>query len=109
MNYRLNDIAAAEVRDIVKHYSQQSRGLSIGFIEELARVLTVLAANPYIGQVMGEQYRHLPLQRFPYFVIYQVEASVNRVFVISVCHQRRHPDHWRNGVQEEAAVYQLAA
>jgi toxin ParE1/3/4 len=109
MNYRLNDFAAAEVRDIVKHYSQKSRGLSIGFIEELARVLTLLAANPYIGEAIGEQYRHLSLQRLPYFVIYQVAAPVKRISVISVCHHRRHPDHWRSGIHEQPAVYRLAA
>jgi plasmid stabilization system protein ParE len=109
MNYRVNDIAAAEVRDIVAHYSHKSRGLSIGFVEELSRVLTLLSGNPYIGQATDETYRHLSLQRFPYFVIYQFEAPLNQISVVSVCHQRRHPDHWRNGVHEETAIYERVA
>lgn len=109
MNYRLSDFAAEETAAVVDYYSHVSLGTVIGFIEELARVLNLLAANPYIGQTIGDHYRHHPLKQFPYFVIYEVEAETKQISVVSVCHQRRRPDHWRAGVQEESAIYQLAA
>lgn len=109
MKYRLNDFAAAEVRDIVNHYSRRSRGVAVGFVEDLGMALTLLVGNPFIGQAISDDYRHLPLNRFPYYVIYQVKAEAKRISVVSVCHQRRHPDHWRDRVQEESATYAIAA
>jgi toxin ParE1/3/4 len=109
MKYRLSDFAATEVEVVVEYYSHRSRGLVIGFIEELTRVLTILVVNPYIGQATGDHYRHFPLKRFPYHVIYQIEAELNRVSIVSVSHQRRAPDYWRDGIQEEPAIYRLAA
>lgn len=44
---------------------------------------------------------------YPFFLIYEICHGA--VYVVSVSHQRRFPDRWRNSIQEEPAVYRLAA
>jgi len=107
VTYQLSDSAVADVQAVIDHYRAASRGIAIGFIEDVARCLRLLSRNPYVGSSIGQSFRRMPLNRYPYFLIYQV--ANNQVYVVSVYHQRRHPERWRNRVQETAAVYTLAA
>jgi len=107
VNYRLSESAVEDLQSAIDHYRPISRGLAAGLIEEVARCLKLLSSNPYVGRSISEHFRRMPLNRYPYFVIYQVDAE--QIFVLSVYHQRRHPELWRNRIQEEPAIYQLAA
>jgi len=49
------------------------------------------------------------LKDFPYAVIYEIDQATDTVHVTAVCHQQRSPGYWRDRVQEEPAIYQLAA
>ena len=109
MNYRLSDFAAEELRAATLYYARQSRSLAVGFVEEAARSVTLLLVNPYLGESVGKKYRRLLLRRFPYFLIYQVDAKSQLISVISVAHHSRRPDYWRNRVREGPALYALAA
>lgn len=59
---------------------------------EVERVFARLGENPEIGPPARHNARKLLVRRFPYVVIYRVEAK--RVLVLAVGHQRRHPDFW---------------
>lgn len=107
MKYKLSDFAADELQAATKYYLDISRNLAGSFVEEVARCLALLVAHPYMGQSLDERFRHLPLKSFPYLIVYEV--SQGSVWVVSVSHQRCFPDRWRNSIQEEPAVYRLAA
>ena len=107
MNYRLSDAAVDDLQAAVDHYGSISRGLAISLIEDVARCLKLISNNPYVGRTIGERFRRIPLNHYPFFLIYQVESE--HVFVVSVYHQKRHPEYWRDRIQEEAAIYRLAA
>ena len=109
MNYRLSEFAAEDLHEILKHYALVSRALKGGFIHEVSRSFALLIANPYLGQGMTDRYRRVPLRRFPYNVVYQVEKSGRQVSVVAISHQSRRPGYWQNRIQEEPAIYQLAA
>ena len=107
MNYQLSDFAADELQEVAKYYLGISRSLAGSFVEEVARCLALLVAHPYMGQSIDERFRHLPLKTYPFFLIYEI--CHGSVYVISVSHQHRFPERWRNSIQEEPAVYRLAA
>ncbi len=109
MNYRFSDFAINDLHEASRHYGHISLGLRIGFIEEVASSLELLLANPYIGEAIGDRYRHLPLHRYPYLLIYAVDTAAKLISIVSVFHQRQEPGKWRDRVQENPAVYQLAA
>ena len=109
MNYRFSDFAVDELRTALRYYSTQDRGLAVGIVEEVARSVAVLLANPHLGQPIRHDYRHLPLRRFPYFLIYQLSSDTQLISIVSVCHQSRRPDYWQQGVREAPALYDVAA
>ena len=109
VNYRFSDFAIDDLHEATDHYGKISRGLEVGFIEEVASSLQLLVTNPYLGEAIGPCYRHLPLKRYPYFLIYKVDTAEDLISIVSVFHQRQVPGKWRDRVQEEPAIYQLAA
>jgi plasmid stabilization system protein ParE len=109
MHYRFSDFATDDLHEASHHYGRISPRLLLAFIEEVARALKLLVSNPYLGEAIGDRYRHLPLQRYPYMLIYTVDSVDQMISIVSVFHQRQEPDKWRDRVQEEPATYALAA
>jgi toxin ParE1/3/4 len=74
-------------------YRSQSVGLGREFIAEVERNVMLLAAHPEIGASWRYQTRRLPVQRFPYSIIYQLHAD--QLLIAAVAHQSRRPGYWR--------------
>jgi toxin ParE1/3/4 len=109
MNYRFDDLAIADINAISDYYSITSRDLAANFIDELYRQIQLIRENPESGAPIGGIFRRSLLKRFPYAIIYEVEAPTQTIFIVTVGHQHRHPEYWRNRVQENSCVYRLAA
>jgi toxin ParE1/3/4 len=77
-------------------YGGQSVGLGRDFIAEAERNLMLLAAHPEIGASWRYQTRRLPMQRFPYSIIYQLHAD--QLLIVPVAHQSRRPGYWRERI-----------
>ena len=84
--------ASADLRRGVKFYSRERSGLGAEFLREFELFTDLLAENPEIGTPIGGGIRKLVLKRFPYLIIYRVESE--RVLILAVAHERRHPDYW---------------
>lgn len=85
--------ALAELHDAAAFYAASgSRELGLAFLAEFERGVNAILANPKVGALFrGTRRRHL-LRRFPYSIIYEVDAAELRV--IAVAHQRRRPGYW---------------
>lgn len=55
---------------------------------------TLLRTHPEIGAADASGARKLPLPRFPYSVIYRIEADGRRTVVLALHHQRRKAGYW---------------
>ena len=91
---------AAE-RDLVEaadYYESKLRGLGVEFVEELERVAAVLTELPALGERLDSIHRRVPLQRFPYAIIFRVDGEI--VHVVAVAHRRRKPRYWTPRVQD---------
>lgn len=84
--------AQADIRRAAGFYENEAPGLGAEFVSEVEHVFVRVSENPEIGTPLRSGARELLVRRFPYVVIYRVEPE--RVLVLAVGHQRRHPDFW---------------
>lgn len=93
MNVRLLAPAAAEVDEAVAWYDAQAPGLGRRFIDEMVTARKRIAERPYAWHPLGDGVRRFRLGRFPYGLIYVVEAD--EIVVLAVAHMHRKPHYWR--------------
>jgi len=74
MKVRFLSEADAEFRESARYYEDKAPGLGVAFIAEVHRVAAVVASQPSIGSPVDDELRKFVLRRFPYNVIYAVEA-----------------------------------
>lgn len=84
--------AARDLRRAVEFYSHERPGLGAEFMREFEEASELLANHPEIGSPIRGGIRKLLLKRFPYMLIYRSEPE--RVLILAVAHQRRHPELW---------------
>lgn len=75
------------------HYTNINPELGDDFSGELARAVGWITSHPMAWAPIGRQARKRLLDRFPYAVIYRVEADLIRI--VAVMHQRQRPGYWR--------------
>ena len=90
--------AEQELTDATEHYEGQLQGLGNDFLLEVERLCAVLIELPSLGEKLDPIHRRLPLQRFPYALIFRRDADIIRV--VAVAHRRRKPGYWSPRVQE---------
>lgn len=84
--------ARADLRRAARFYEEEADGLGADFLTEVGRSLAMLEENSELGAPLRAGARKLLVRRFPYLIIYRTEAE--RVLVLAVGHQRRHPQSW---------------
>jgi plasmid stabilization system protein ParE len=94
MNVRLLAPAAAELDEAVAWYAAQAPGLEQRFIGEVRKAQKRIAERPHAWRPLGDGVRRFRLGRFPYGLIYVVEAG--EVLVLAVAHLHRKPNYWRS-------------
>ena len=93
MNYGCHRAAIAEHLDQVAFYESQLAGLGADCLGEFDAVMARICADPNrFALAASPDIRNVPLKRFPFHVIYRVEAT--RIVVLAVAHRRRRPSYW---------------
>lgn len=94
--YRFLHPAEEEMTEASLFYEAASAGLGSDFLDDVQRVIDRLRANPKVGHVVGSGLRRMLLHRFPFSIIYSVEADA--ILVIAVAHYGRRPGYWKSRV-----------
>jgi plasmid stabilization system protein ParE len=68
----------------------------VDFVAEVRRAARAIAAYPEVGRRFSRRLRRTLVRRFPYGLLYRVEA--NTILVVAVMHLRRRPGYWRGRV-----------
>jgi plasmid stabilization system protein ParE len=84
--------ARAEFDDARRYYEQQVPGLGERFRVEVRDALRRMRQWPLAALVERGDIRRLVLSRFPYKLLYAVEAD--HLYVVAVAHQHRAPEYW---------------
>ena len=65
-------------------------------LAEAQRIAELLCDTPNIGEAIDARHRRFPMRRFPFALIYRIDADVLRVIALS--HRRQRPGYWRGRV-----------
>jgi len=91
MKYSLliKEEADLDIAEAYKWYEDKSKDFGNEFLIELDEYFSLIEGNPYLCQVRYKSYRLLPLKRFPYLIVYEIENE--NVIVYSVFHMSKDP------------------
>lgn len=76
-----------------RYYANINGELGERFAGELQRSIEWIVEQPMAWAPIGRRARRRLLNRFPYAVVYRIEADLIRV--LAVMHLRRRPGYWR--------------
>lgn len=81
--------AKKELLETVRWYREQSEGLDKRFLQYLEDVIDSIQYNPKTYKKIYKNFRQAALKKFPYVVVYEIEAAT--IIVYSVFNARQHP------------------
>lgn len=86
-----------DVAEAAAWYDAQQPGLGADFVEEIICVWDALADNPHLNSQRHptKNIRWRYPERFPYRIIYEVNAADRTIVVAAVLHAARDEHHWR--------------
>jgi plasmid stabilization system protein ParE len=94
VKFSIHEAAERELLDAARYYRERGGPQVAGsLLEEFERAYALLRAFPNIGAVWRETARLLPIERFPYSLVYYVKSD--EVRIIAFAHQRRRQGFWR--------------
>jgi plasmid stabilization system protein ParE len=76
-----------------RFYEDQRQGLGLDFTLTIQRTYERLLESPTSGAPFGRRLRRVLVPKFPYALLYRVEAD--RIYIIAVMHLHRRPGYWR--------------
>ena len=86
-----------ELREAAKWYEARRPGLGREFMAEFKRGIAAILRSPRMWprdpDYADHEVRRFLLRRFPYVLIYTVEAG--SVLLLAVAHSGRRPNYWR--------------
>jgi len=84
--------AKLELDDVTHFYELEYKGLGLRFKTEVKGAVKRVAKYPEAWSIECGDIRKCLLHKFPYKILYSVEAD--HVFVIAIAYQHRQPDYW---------------
>ncbi|HEX7191325.1 MAG TPA: type II toxin-antitoxin system RelE/ParE family toxin, partial [Thermoanaerobaculia bacterium] len=93
---RLRPTAKRDVREAVAWYQERDRDLAARFLDAIYTTIALLERFPNLGtSVYGigdPNVRQLPVDRFPYQVVFRREKHA--LVVVAIAHERKRPGYW---------------
>lgn len=84
--------ARAEFERSAQFYNGKFFGLGVAFVIEVQAAVAFAFSHPEAGMLIPGGFRRTLVRRFPFSIIYRSKGE--RVYIIAVAHQRRHPEYW---------------
>jgi plasmid stabilization system protein ParE len=91
---RLSTDASVELAETVAFYEKHQTGLGAAFVIEFEKSVQLIQHYPESGRPIGNRFRRVLTNRFPYALIY-IERD-EEFFVIAVAHTSRRPGYWKD-------------
>jgi toxin ParE1/3/4 len=93
----LHPLATHDLNTATNDYKKNAtRTIASNFLMEFRRSVALIGQFPKLATKADGVFRRLPLNRYPYTLIYLVE--VNEVRIMAVAHDRSAPDYWHDRV-----------
>jgi plasmid stabilization system protein ParE len=88
--------AVEEVDEAIRYYEVRSPGLGTQFFMEIETAAKEIEQDPVIWPIYTKNTRRRLLKRFPFAIIYQIEAE--EIIIVAVAHSSRKPGYWMDRV-----------
>jgi toxin ParE1/3/4 len=88
--------ARAEFERSALFYNSKFFGLGLEFAKEVQAAVAFAYSHPEAGMLISGGFRRTLVRRFPFSIIYRSKGE--RIYIIAVAHQRRHPEYWSDRV-----------
>lgn len=92
MNLRFLTLAKQEIDETVVWFNERQQGKGLEFLAELDLVVRLIRTYPFASPEIEPEIRRCLFLRFPYSLIYGIDADT--VVVIAVSHTHREPRYW---------------
>jgi plasmid stabilization system protein ParE len=93
MKIIIEPAALAELKDSQDYYrTHASPRIAAAFMSEIESGIERLRSYPEVGTPISKRLRTLPLQKFPYSLIYHFNTET--LTILAVAPQRRRPGYW---------------
>jgi plasmid stabilization system protein ParE len=89
---KLHPKASEEARSARRWYSARDRVAADKFLAELDRAVLAIVEHPERWPSYLHGTRRLHFRRFPYSIVYRVQAA--NILVVAVAHDRQRPGYW---------------
>jgi plasmid stabilization system protein ParE len=86
------DDAVIEAEAAARWYAERNARAAVRFSLELDAAEAAILKQPDAWPAFDGTRRYL-LRRFPFSVVYRIEAS--KILIVAVAHERRRPGYWR--------------
>ena len=86
---RFHPAAIEDAGEAAAWYAERSARAAVRFLDELDRLIDLIAASPEIFPVFDADLRRAVFRRFPFYVVFRAD-EVNAV-VLAVAHGKRRP------------------
>ena len=95
--YRFLQPAEDEMTAASQFYESAASGLGRDFLDDVQRGIDHLRKHPKLGHSVGRGLRRMLLQRFPFSLIYSIEAG--GILIVAVAHHGRRPRYWQRRIE----------
>jgi len=90
------DEAEDDLENAFKYYESHRSGLGGDLVEEFRQGLRRILEFPRAWQRLDRTYRRYRLHRFPYGIVYRIDAKDSRIMIVAFMHLSRKPGFWRS-------------
>lgn len=96
IDYRFLYPAEEEMIEASVFYEAATDGLGNDFLTDVKFGIASLCEQPQLGHEVGGGLRRMLLHRFPFSLIYSVEADA--ILIVAVAHYGRRPGYWHDRI-----------
>jgi plasmid stabilization system protein ParE len=89
---RFSKLADAEFEEAILWYQERAAEFAAAFFDEVNAMVNRIGESPELYAIAFAKMRRAMLQRFPYFLLYEVFPA--EVVVFGVVHGARDPESW---------------
>ncbi len=86
--------AQQDADDAAAWYAERSVRAAVRFLDELERVIDLIANSPNSFQVFDADLRRAVFRRFPLYIVFRADDL--KIVVLAVAHGNRRPRFWHN-------------
>ena len=94
MTYTVVPQALLELDSAITYYEGHRDGLGLEFLAAIRKVIGRMLENPRQFPSISRRLRKAGLRRFPYGVIFEVQAE--RMRIVAIAHGKQRPKYWKD-------------